>query len=226
MWSPSRRFVMVFNGQVYNFKELRRELEQHGYRFRGHSDTEVILAAFERWGIDEGVRRFVGMFAIAVWDAERRELSLIRDRVGKKPLYVYREPGLITFGSELKALVAGPSFDRSIDRQALASYLRYLYVPAPKSIFRHVIKLAPAHILTISDASLPLPASEPYWSLREVALRGITRPLTVTDTEAIDQLDALLGEAVGCRLDSDVPPGALRAGGGGPYTGRGRVAEG
>src|SRR2546422_10560363 len=140
-------------------------------------------------------------------------LSLVRDRIGKKPLYVYREPGLITFGSELKALVAGPSFDRSIDRQALASYLRYLYVPAPKSIFRDVIKLAPAHILTISDASLPLPASEPYWSLREVALRGITRPLTVTDTEAIDQLDALLGEAVGCRLYSDVPLGALLSGG-------------
>ena len=213
MPSSSGRFVIVFNGELYNFKDIRRELEQHGFRFHGHSDTEVILAAFEHWGIREAVGRFVGMFAIAVWDMDRRELSLVRDRIGKKPLYVYREPGLITFGSELKALVAGPSFDRSIDRQALASYLRYLYVPAPKSIFRHVIKLAPAHILTISDASLPLPASEPYWSLREVALRGITRPLTVTDTEAIDQLDALLGEAVGCRLYSDVPLGALLSGG-------------
>jgi len=213
MSSASGRFVIVFNGELYNFKDIRRELEQHGFRFRGHSDTEVILAAFEHWGVREAVGRFVGMFAIAVWDMDRRELSLLRDRIGKKPLYVYREPGLITFGSELKALLAGPSFDRSIDRQALASYLRYLYVPAPKSIFRHVVKLPPAHILTISDASLPLPASEPYWSLREVALRGITRPLTVTDTEAVDQLEVLLREAVGCRLYSDVPLGALLSGG-------------
>lgn len=213
MRSPSRRFIMVFNGEVYNFKDLRRELEQHGHRFQGHSDTEVILAAFEQWGIQEAVRRFVGMFAIAVWDAHRRELSLLRDRLGEKPLYVYREPGLIMFGSELKALVAGPSFDRTIDRGALASYLRYLYVPAPKSIFRRATKLLPAHVLTVSDPLLPLPAPEPYWSPREVALRGVTHPLTATDDEAIDQLDELLVEAVGCRLYSDVPLGALLSGG-------------
>jgi asparagine synthase (glutamine-hydrolysing) len=213
MWSPSRRFVMVFNGQVYNFKDLRRELEQYGYRFRGHSDTEVILAAFERWGIQEGVRRFVGMFAIAVWDAHRRELSLFRDRIGKKPLYVYSEPGLITFGSELKALLAGPSFDRSIDRAALASYLRYLYVPAPKSIFQRAIKLPPGHILTVSDPKLALPPSQPYWSLREVALTGLAKPFPGSDAEAIDELDALLADAVRCRLYADVPLGALLSGG-------------
>ncbi|OLE62428.1 MAG: asparagine synthase (glutamine-hydrolyzing), partial [Cyanobacteria bacterium 13_1_40CM_2_61_4] len=213
MWSPSHRFVMVFNGQVYNFEDLRRELEQHGYRFRGHSDTEVILAAFERWGIDEGVRRFVGMFAIAVWDAERRELSLIRDRVGKKPLYVYSEPGLITFGSELKALLAGPSFDRSIDRTALAAYLRYLYVPAPKSIFERAIKLPAGHLLTVSDPKVSLPASQPYWSLREVALRGLASPFAGSDVDAIDELDARLADAVKCRLRSDVPLGALLSGG-------------
>jgi len=213
MWSPSRRFVMVFNGQVYNFKELRRELEQYGYGFRGHSDTEVILAAFERWGIHEGVRRFVGMFAIAVWDAHRRELSLFRDRIGKKPLYVYSEPGLITFGSELKALLAGPSFDRSIDRTALASYFRYLYVPAPKSIFQRAIKLPPGHILTVSDPKLALPPPQPYWSLREVALTGLAKPFTGSDAEAIDELDALLADAVRCRLYADVPLGALLSGG-------------
>ena len=213
MSSPSGRFVIVFNGELYNFKEIRRELEQHGFRFRGHSDTEVILAAFERWGIREAVVRFVGMFAIAVWDAQRRELSLVRDRLGKKPLYVYREPGLITFGSELKALVAGPSFDRSIDRAAIGAYLRYLYVPAPMSIFQHAIKLLPAHILTVADPALPLPAPAPYWSLREVALRGVMHPLTATDAEAIDQLEALLVEVVGCRLHSDVPLGALLSGG-------------
>jgi asparagine synthase (glutamine-hydrolysing) len=166
MQSPSGRFIGIFNGEVYNFGEIRRELETCGYRFRGQSDTEVVLAAFERWGIVEGVRRFVGMFAIAVWDTERRELSLVRDRLGKKPLYIYREPGLITFGSELKALFAGPSFDRSIDRQALASYLRYLYVPGARSMFRGAMKLPAAHVLTVSDPACPLPPARRYWSLR------------------------------------------------------------
>jgi asparagine synthase (glutamine-hydrolysing) len=212
MRSPSGRFMSVFNGEVYNFLELRRELEPHGYRFRGRSDTEVVLAAFERWGIREAVSRFVGMFAIAVWDSHRSELSLVRDRLGKKPLYVYREPGLLTFGSELKALLAGPSFDRAVDREALASYLRYLYVPAPRSIFEHAFKVPAAHILTVSDARSPLPPARPYWSLREVARRGLLRPLA-SEKDAIDELDALLVEAVGCRLRADVPLGALLSGG-------------
>jgi asparagine synthase (glutamine-hydrolysing) len=121
MTSASGRFVIAFNGEIYNFSDLRRELEPRGHRFHGHSDTEVMLAAFEEWGLREAVRRFVGMFAVAIWDNDRRELSLFRDRLGKKPLFVYCEPGLVSFGSELKALVAGPSFDRSIDRTAVAS---------------------------------------------------------------------------------------------------------
>jgi len=213
MWSPSRRFVMVFNGELYNFQDLRRELEQLGYAFRGHSDTEVILSAIEEWGIEAAVRRFVGMFAIAIWDVNRRELSLLRDRIGKKPLYIYREPGLITFGSELKALVAGPSFDRTVDREALAAYLRYLYVPTPRSIFRSAIKLLPAHILTISDPTLPLPAPRPYWSLRQAALDGLDNPIHAAEADIVDELDALLSEAVKCRMVSDVPLGALLSGG-------------
>jgi asparagine synthase (glutamine-hydrolysing) len=213
MWSASRRFVLVFNGEVYNFSELRSELEQHGHGFRGHSDTEVILAAFEQWGVREAVSRFVGMFAIAVWDTLRQELSLVRDRLGKKPLYVYREPGLITFGSELKALLAGPSFDRAIDPDALTSYLRYLYVPAPQSIFRHVIKVPAAHILTVRDPKSPLPMPEAYWSLRDVARAGLSNPFAGGDNEAVDQLDALLSDAVRGRLQSDVPLGALLSGG-------------
>jgi asparagine synthase (glutamine-hydrolysing) len=212
MRSASGRFVAVFNGEVYNFADLRRELESAGHAFRGHSDTEVVLAAFEEWGIGAAVRRFVGMFAIAVWDARRRELSLIRDRLGKKPLYVYREPGLISFGSELKALIAGPSFDRSIDPEALASYFRYLYVPAPRTIFRRTVKIPAGHILTITKPDEPLPASKAYWSLRDVARRGLADPIAC-ETDAIDELDALVSDAVRCRMSSDVPLGALLSGG-------------
>jgi asparagine synthase (glutamine-hydrolysing) len=212
MRSPSGRFVAVFNGEVYNFSQLRHELEPHGFQFRGRSDTEVMLAAFEHWGIHEAVRRFVGMFAVAVWDTERRQLSLFRDRLGKKPLYVYVEPGLVTFGSELKALAAGPSFDRAIDRAALASYLRYLYVPAPRTIFKHAIKLPAAHILTIVDPARALPDPEAYWSLRDVARRGLANPIR-SEADAVDELQELVADAVRARMCSDVPIGALLSGG-------------
>ncbi|HZM94927.1 MAG TPA: asparagine synthase (glutamine-hydrolyzing) [Vicinamibacterales bacterium] len=213
MTSPSGRYVIVFNGEIYNFKELRRELEGSGFRFRGGSDTEVMLAAFDHWGVREGLRHLVGMFASAVWDVHRRELLLVRDRLGKKPLYVYREPGLITFGSELKALVAGPSFDRTIDRTALASYLRYLYVPAPRSIFERAVKVPPAHLLAVSDPRLPLPKAEPYWSLREVAADGLLHPFDGSPADAIDALDSQLADAVSRRMCADVPLGALLSGG-------------
>jgi asparagine synthase (glutamine-hydrolysing) len=213
MTSPSGRYITVFNGEIYNFKELRRELEGHGFRFRGGSDTEVMLAAFERWGVREALRHLVGMFAIAVWDAHRRELLLVRDRLGKKPLYVYREPGLVTFGSELKALVAGPSFDRTIDRAALASYLRYLYVPAPRSIFERAIKVPAAHLLVISDPRLPLALPEPYWSLRGAATDGLSQPFDGSPSDAIDELDSHLADAVRRRMCADVPLGALLSGG-------------
>ena len=212
MQSATGRFVIVFNGEVYNFVDLRRDLEWWGHRFCGHSDTEVILAAFERWGVSGAVTRFVGMFAIAVWDTHLQELSLVRDRLGKKPLYVYQAPGLITFGSELKALVAGPSFDRTIDREALASFFQYLYIPAPRTIFRRAVKLPPAHTLTVSNAAVPLTPAQPYWSLRQTALDGLANRLT-SEADAIDQLDALLGDAVSCRMRSDVPLGALLSGG-------------
>ena len=213
MRSPSGRYVITFNGEVYNYLDLRRELEAFGFRFNGGSDTEVMLAAFEQWGIDQAVQRFAGMFAIAVWDAQERALTLVRDRLGKKPLYVYREPGLITFGSELKALMAGPSFDRSIDRNAIASYLRYLCVPSPATIFARAIKLPPAHLMTVSDPSAPLPAPRSYWSLEQVARDGLARPFEGDEGEAVDALESVLTEAVRCRLRSDVPLGALLSGG-------------
>jgi asparagine synthase (glutamine-hydrolysing) len=213
MASASGRFQLVFNGEIYNFCELRRQLEQCGHTFKGHSDTEVVLAAFEQWGVREAISRSIGMFAMAVWDTRRRELSLVRDRLGKKPLFVYRQHGLVTFGSELKALVAGPSFDRAIDARALASYLRYLYVPAPRSIFQHVVKIPAGHILTIRQPTEPLPESESYWSLRDVARAGFAGRFEGCDDDAIEELDRLLRDAVRRRLQSDVPLGALLSGG-------------
>jgi asparagine synthase (glutamine-hydrolysing) len=213
MRSPSGRFTIVFNGEVYNHRQLRSELESAGARFRGHSDTEVILAAFERWGIAPAVERFIGMFAMGVWDAEARTLSLVRDRMGIKPLFVYARPGLVTFGSELKALVAGPCFDRALDADALTDYLRYLYVPGPRTIYRHAAKLLPGHILTIRDPAAPLPPSEPYWSVHDVARRGLADPFTGSDDEALDELHRLLADAVELRKEADVPLGALLSGG-------------
>jgi len=213
MSSASGRFVMVFNGEVYNHAELRRELASHGARFRGHSDTEVMLAAFEAWGIGPAVQRFVGMFALAVWDAERRELSLVRDRLGIKPLYLYQAPGLITFGSELKALRLGPGFDAALDPVAFSDYLRYLYIAAPRTPYARVSKLLPGHLLTIRDPAQALLPGEPYWSLAEVGSAGVAQPFSGTEAEGVEAFDTLLQESIALRMEADVPLGALLSGG-------------
>ena len=213
MLSACGRYVIIFNGEVYNHRILRRELESVGCAFRGHSDTEVILAAFQRWGIQKSVSRFIGMFAMAVWDVERRELSLIRDRLGIKPMFVYHNRGLVTFGSELKALVAGPEFDRTLDKRALTSYLRYLYVPAPQTIFEHTSKLRPGHILTITNPAAPLPDSVPFWSVSDAARRGVAAQFSGDDEEGVRELELLLTDAVRLRMQADVPLGALLSGG-------------
>lgn len=211
MRSASGRYTLVFNGEVYNFAELRRELEALGVGFRGHSDTEVILAAFERWGIEPALGRFVGMFAMAVWDAATRRLSLVRDRLGIKPLFYMRREGLLIFGSELKALMAHPEFDRALDPDAIGEYLRYLYVPAPRTIFRHARKLLPGHVLTVGADGAGEPV--PFWSLDEVYRRGRDDPFTGSDEAAVDELDRLLRESVRLRMRADVPMGALLSGG-------------
>ncbi|MGH7630648.1 MAG: asparagine synthase (glutamine-hydrolyzing) [Gemmatimonadales bacterium] len=213
MTSTSGRFTLVFNGEVFNYAGLRRELEASGHRFRGHSDTEVMLAAFDKWGVEPAVRRFVGMFAFALWDRETRELHLVRDRLGIKPLYVFHTPGVLVFASELKALVTHPAFDRAIDRDALATYLRLLYVPAPATIYRGTAKLQPGHIWTIRRPDLPLPPPTAYWRLTEVARSGLAQPLDGSDDEIVAEADRLLGEAVGLRMYADVPLGAFLSGG-------------
>src|SRR6185312_3528868 len=150
MASPSGRYVIVFNGEVYNHKRLRPDLEAAGFRFRGTSDTEVMLAAIERWGLDGAVQRFIGMFAFALWDRETRMLTLVRDRLGIKPLYYGWAGSMFAFGSELKAIAALPGFAGCVDRGALCLLLRHNYIPQPCSIYQGIFKLPPGTLLQVN----------------------------------------------------------------------------
>ncbi len=211
MVSADGRWVIAYNGEVYNFAELRRELEGQGARFRGHSDTEVIVEACAAWGVEATVRRLIGMFAIALWDRAERSLHLVRDRLGIKPLYWGRFGDLLLFGSELKALRAHPGWRPEVDREALHGFMRHGYVPAPLSIYCGVHKLPPGHILRLRPGGeLHL---ERYWDLRELALTGQAAPEFASDAEAVEALDGLLRDAVRRRMVADVPLGALLSGG-------------
>ena len=211
MVSHDSRYVIAYNGEVYNFPDLRRELEGLGRSFRGHSDTEVILEACAAWGVRRAVERFIGMFAFALWDREDRVLTLVRDRLGIKPLYWGQFGDLFLFGSELKALRAHPGWQPEVDRDALAAYMRYSYVPAPHTIYRNVFKLEPGKILTFRPGRPP--DIDAYWDMRVVARKGAGDPLAISDGEAVEQLENLLGDAVKRRLVADVPLGALLSGG-------------
>ena len=211
MVSSSGRYVIVFNGEVYNFRELRDALIPAGARFTGSSDTEVILEAIQAWGLEAAVRRFVGMFAIALWDREERTLHLVRDRIGVKPLYWGRQGNLLLFGSELKALRAHPGWTPGIDRDALVAYFRHAYVPAPFSIYRGIGKLMPGTIVSIGPDGTDQTTT--YWSLAAQLEAGGADPLDATEDEAADRLDQLLRESVELRMVSDVPLGAFLSGG-------------
>jgi asparagine synthase (glutamine-hydrolysing) len=218
MLSPSGRYVIVYNGEIYNFRALRRDLADLGVRFRGTSDTEVLLAAIDRWGVEVTLERINGMFAFALWDRRARTLHLVRDRLGKKPLYFGRAGRDFVFASELKALHAHPRFVPELDRGAVALLLRYGYVPSPYSIYRGVFKLPAAGHLALSAEECV--SSEPllsrvrnYWSLREVVRRGAEQPLRLREEEAIEHLERLLTEAVEQRMIADVPLGAFLSGG-------------
>ena len=211
MRSSSGRYVLAYNGEIYNFPALRAALLGHGFTFRGHSDTEVALAAFEQWGVEAALQRFVGMFAMALWDREERVLTLARDRFGEKPLYYGFSGGHVLFGSELKALTAHPAWDRPLRLEALAAYLRFNYVPDPHSIYQDTFKVPPGCLLRLHTQRLherPLPT--PYWTLRESAA---TMPAPTSDIEAQRQLEALLEQAIEGQMLSDVPLGAFLSGG-------------
>jgi asparagine synthase (glutamine-hydrolysing) len=216
MVSPSGRYIIVYNGEVYNFADLRSELEKSPGatpRFRGHSDTEVILAAIDAWGLENAVRRFVGMFAFAVWDRASRTLSLVRDRIGEKPLFYGWAKDVFLFGSELKALVAHPNFSAEIDRDALDLLLRYDYVPAPHSIYEGIHKLLPGTIFRLSTDSKINSEPEEYWSPRKIFEAGARDPFLGSPEEAVEQLDAMLRAAVRDQMVADVPVGVLLSGG-------------
>ena len=216
MESSSRRFIAAYNGELYNFQELRRDLERMGHAFRGHSDTEVLLTAVDQWGVEAALRRFNGMFAFALWDRESRRLHLARDRIGEKPLYYGWAGRAFVFASELKAVKLHPDFSAEVDRNVVALFLRYGFVPAPYSIYRGVSKLLPGTILTV-DSHAPGAgrriAPIVYWSAKEAAERGVREPFSGGEQDAADRLDELLRDAVGRRMVADVPLGAFLSGG-------------
>ena len=214
MLSADGRYAVVFNGEIYNFESLRQSLEELGHTFRGTSDTEVMLAAFSQWGVEAGIKRLNGMFGIALWDRQEKKLYLIRDRLGIKPLYYGWVGSTFFFSSELKAIRAHPEFHSDINRDAVALYLRYNYIPTPYSIYQGFNKLLPGAILTINTQNLDREA-EPvvYWSAKAVAEYGAANPFQGTAQEARDELDALLRESIQLRMIADVPLGAFLSGG-------------
>ncbi|MFH0784037.1 MAG: asparagine synthase (glutamine-hydrolyzing) [Pseudomonadota bacterium] len=213
MISVSGRYVIVFNGEVYNHNEIRKVLDvQTAGSWRGHSDTEIMLAAFEKWGIDQAISKFVGMFAFAVWDRSEQQLTLARDRFGEKPLYYGTFGSIFLFGSELKAIQQHPAFREEIDRNALALYLRHNYIPAPYCIFHNVKKLPAGTYLTVGQGrSTDQPT--PYWSTRQVAEDGLAHPFLGTDQDAVNELERLLLQSVEHQMMADVPLGAFLSGG-------------
>lgn len=228
MESRSGRYSITFNGEIYNHQQIRSELEQAGVApaWRGHSDTEVLLAAIEHWGVDATLQRAVGMFALGLWDRQRQQLHLARDRFGEKPLYFGWSGCTFLFASELKAICAWPGFVRTIDRDALALLMRYLVIPAPRSIFQGVYKLEPGCILTLTGAP---PAQAPrtppragssyetlqirrWWSLAERFSAGFNDQFK-DEGEALTTLETRLNEAVALQSKADVPLGVFLSGG-------------
>lgn len=211
MESGDGRYVVVFNGEIYNHCDLRAEMKHRGVRFRSTSDTEILLECAAAWGPEATFPKLWGMFAIALWDCKDRVLFLARDRVGKKPLYYSASGSTFLFASELKALRAHPEFDSAVNRDALSAYLRFGYVPTPLSIYSSVKKLLPGHY-AIVRAGHPISLIQ-YWDPLKVICEGLHHQLTLTESEAAGALESLLRDAVRRRMIADVPLGALLSGG-------------
>lgn len=216
MHSTSGRFVLVFNGEIYNHLLLRNELKKTyaAPKWRSLSDTETLLCCFETFGIEETLKKTVGMFSLALWDTQERLLTLARDRMGEKPLYWGWQGDTLLFGSELKALKAHPDFVGEIDRNALALLLRHNYIPAPHSIYKNIHKLPAGHFVTIPHGARPSDVHpKAYWSMNDAVQTGQSQGFTDSDTQAVKALDAQLSESVSLQMLADVPLGAFLSGG-------------
>lgn len=215
MRSRDGRFVVTYNGEIYNYRELRRALEGAGETFEGGSDTEVLVAAIARWGIEAALRRANGMFALAAWDRAERVLHLARDRLGKKPLYYGWVAGCFVFASELSAIRRLPYFDLAIDRDSLAAYLRYNATPGTRTIFERLRKLEPGGVrsLGLEAPAGTSPRLARFWSAAEAREIGRRAPVDGDPGRALDELEALLADAVAIRMEADVPLGAFLSGG-------------
>ena len=215
MISPDGRWVISYNGEVYNFKSLRRRLVSEGLAFRGTSDTEVLLGAVQSWGVERALDASEGMFAVALWDRHLRELHLARDRFGEKPLYYGWIGGRLAFASELKAFGRLPDFMPELDRESVALYLTHSCIPAPRTAYRDVFKLQPGQVLTFAGSAQPgsRPVVRHYWSARSAIEGARHRALTGSVEELTDQMEAVLSKAVETRMVADVPVGAFLSGG-------------
>src|SRR5215471_7565884 len=209
MISGDGRFVLVLNGEIYNHRALRLLLEKEGCSFRGHSDTEVLLAGISTWGLEATLKRCVGMFAVALVDIEERSLQLARDRLGEKPLYYGWSKDHFFFGSEPKAFRPHPSFVREVDRGALALYLRYSYIPSPHCILAGFHKLLPGNILTLPLDGTAAPGKEtlrPYWKVPTPQADGVFKG---SPEDCVAQLEELLKDSIRMQMLADVPVGAF-----------------
>jgi len=211
MVSASGRTVISFNGVIYNYQELRKELESAGIKFRGSSDTEVLLEACELWGVINTTKRLIGMFAFVVWDRQQLKLTLVRDRLGKKPLYWGWQGDTFFFGSECKSFSPHPSWRPAINRSAVAVFLRYSYISAPLSIYQNIKQMRPGHIVTVrADRGIQETC---YWNVREIAENCIRNRTELNEQDVVDHLDSLLRDAISHRMIADVPLGAFLSGG-------------
>ncbi len=212
MMSASRRLVICLNGEIYNYAVLRDELVLLGHGFRGHSDTEVLLAGIEQWGLEAALHRCIGMFAFALWDSSENAVFLVRDRIGIKPLYFTQQGQSFAFASELQALRRARGFQWVIDRQAVSQFFRYGYIPGPLCIFTNVRKVLPGSIVRL-DLRGEQPAVTQYWDAARVAAEGQQHPSTARPDEVVAELEALLTDAVRLHMVADVPVGAFLSGG-------------
>ncbi|MBC7404993.1 MAG: asparagine synthase (glutamine-hydrolyzing) [Cytophaga sp.] len=220
MESADGRLILVFNGEIYNHLDIRRLLEKSNLLpirgWRGHSDTETLLACFSVWGVEKTLKLTVGMFALALWDKFEQSLTLARDRVGEKPLYYGWQNGVFLFASELKSLRVHPAFSGEIDWHASSTFLRLNYIPAPSSIYHEILKLLPGTFLKLTQANVKQrKCSEviPYWSQVDIARHGMENPYTGTFADAVDELEILVRQAVQLQSVADVPVGAFLSGG-------------